>query len=146
MRTSKYNGDRGEDTGDTGHKGLREGVLRVLFICSLNMMRSPTAESVYSQVSGIEAMSAGTEKNAEMPVSAELIEWAEIILVMEARHKKRLQEQFGSALKTKKLAVLEIPDLYGYGNPELVQVLKAKVPKHLRLTPEQMAELDAVSL
>ena len=120
--------------------------MRVLFFCSLNLSRSPTAESVFSRVSGIEAMSAGTEKNAEMPVSAELIEWAEIVLVMEEHHRKKLQDRFGKMLREKKLVVLEIPDLYGYGNPELVQVLKAKVPKHLRLTPEQMAELDAVSL
>ena len=127
-------------------KGRSEGVLRVMFICSMNAMRSPTAEVVFSQISGIEATSAGTEKHADMPVSAELIEWAEIILVMETRHKKRLQEMFGVLLKQKKVVVLGIPDLYGYMNPELVQVLKAKVPKHLRLAPEQMVELDAVSV
>ena len=109
------------------------------------MMRSPTAETVFSRVSGIEATSAGTEKNAAMPVSAELIEWAEIILVMETRHRKRLQEQFGSALREKKLVVLEIPDEYGYMDPELVAELKVRVPVHLRLTPEQMAELNASS-
>jgi len=112
----------------------------------MNAMRSPTAEAVFSQISGIEARSAGTEKHAEMPVSAELIEWAEIILVMETRHKRRLQEMFGTALKQKKVVVLGISDLYAYMNPELVTVLKKKVPNHLRLTPEQMTELDAVSV
>src|SRR5580700_4343070 len=106
-----------------------------MFVCSLNRMRSPTAESVFSRVSGIEAMSAGTEKNAAMPVSAELIEWAEIILVMETRHKKKLQEMFGSALRDKKLVVLGIPDEFGYGDPELVKMLKERVPGQLRLTP-----------
>ena len=120
--------------------------MRVLFICSLNALRSPTAEAVFSRVSGIEAMSAGTERNAGTPVSAELIEWAEIVLVMETRHKKRLQEMFGSALRQKKMVVLGIPDLYGYGNPKLVEVLKQKVSKHLKLLPEQMAELDAVGV
>jgi len=119
--------------------------MKVLFVCSLNAMRSPTAEAVFSQVSGIEATSAGTERNAEMPVSLELIEWAEIILVMESRHRKRLQEQFGSALREKKLVVLGIQDLYGFMDSDLVEVLKAKVPGYLKLTPEQMAELEAVS-
>ena len=125
---------------------IGESALRVLFVCSLNAMRSPTAEVLFSQISGIEASSAGTEKYGDTPVSADLIEWAELVLVMETRHKKRLQEMFGSALKAKKVVVLGIPDLYGYGNPDLVKVLKTKVPKHLRLTQEQIAELRALSL
>ena len=119
--------------------------MRVLFICSLNAMRSPTAEAVFSQVSGIEALSAGTERNAEMQVSADLIEWAEIILVMETRHRKRLQEHFGSALRDKKLVVLGIADLYRYMDPELVAELKARVPGYLRLSPEQVAELETIA-
>jgi predicted protein tyrosine phosphatase len=120
--------------------------LRVMFVCSLNAMRSPTAEVVFSGISGIEATSAGTDRYADMPVSAELIEWAEIILVMETRHKKKLQEQFGAELRTKTMVVLGIPDLYRYMSPELVTVLKRKVPKHPRVTPEQMVELDAVGV
>jgi predicted protein tyrosine phosphatase len=119
-------------------EGQRRRSVKVLFICSQNMLRSPTAETVFSVVPGLEVASAGTEPDAGMPVSADLVEWAEIILVMEPRHRRRMQEMFGSELRDKKLVVLGIPDNYEYMDPELIAVLKRLVPPHLRLTPEQL--------
>jgi protein-tyrosine-phosphatase len=62
--------------------------MKLLFVCSRNRLRSPTAEAVFSSYPGIEFMSAGTNKDAETPVSAELIEWADGILVMERTHQR----------------------------------------------------------
>jgi predicted protein tyrosine phosphatase len=105
--------------------------MRVLFVCSRNMMRSPTAEAIFYGYEGIEALSAGTAPDAATPVSADLIEWADIVLVMENHHRDKLRSKFGKLLEAKRLAVLGIRDEYEYMDPELVEILKAKVSRHL---------------
>jgi predicted protein tyrosine phosphatase len=105
--------------------------MKFLFVCSRNRMRSPTAEMIFSERAGIEALSAGTSDDAETPVSAELIEWADLILVMENVHRQRLRRMFGSSLLDKKLVVLGIPDEYSYMEPELIGVLTEKVARYL---------------
>lgn len=66
-----------------------------------------------------------------MPVSADLIEWAEIIFVMERIHERRLLERFSPLLRAKRVVVLGIPDDYGYMDTELVAVLRRKVMPYL---------------
>ena len=94
-------------------------------------MRSPTAEAVFLSVEGVEALSAGTAPDAETPVSAELIEWADIVFAMEGVHRKRLMSAFGTLLKDKRVVVLGIRDRYAYMEPELVELLKSKVASYL---------------
>jgi predicted protein tyrosine phosphatase len=108
-----------------------ERTMRLLFICSRNRMRSPTAEAVFGGRAGIEALSAGTAPDAETPVSGELIEWADAIFAMEGVHRKRLKIAFGELLKDKRVVVLGIPDRYEYMEPELVEILTAKVGRYL---------------
>lgn len=81
---------------------------------------------------GIEVSSAGTSVEAECPVSADLLQWADRVFVMEQRQRRHLQARFASALKDKKIICLDIPDIYSYMQPELVEVLRAKVLRHLR--------------
>lgn len=45
----------------------------VLFICSQNKLRSPTAEQVFARREDLEVDSAGTNHDAENPVTAETI-------------------------------------------------------------------------
>lgn len=106
---------------------------RLLFICSENRLRSPTAEAVFSEFDGIEAIGAGTNSDSDTPVSGDLIEWADIILVMEKVHRAKVAKKFQALLKGKKLACLDIPDNYKYMQAELVQLLKVKVPKYVKL-------------
>lgn len=61
----------------------------ILFVCSQNKLRSPTAEQVFAAVRDIEVMSAGTNNDAENPLSTELVEWADIIFAMEKIHRSR---------------------------------------------------------
>ena len=67
----------------------------VLFICTQNCLRSPTAEKVFSGRADCEVSSAGTADDAECPVSADLIEWADEIYVMEQYHRNKLTARFG---------------------------------------------------
>ncbi len=101
--------------------------MKLLFVCSRNRLRSPTAEVVFAVDEGIEATSAGTSVDADVAVSADLIEWAEIIFVMERVHERKLLERFGPLLKAKRVVVLGIPDRYRYMDPELVAILRRKV-------------------
>jgi len=103
---------------------------KLLFICSQNRLRSPTAEAVFSDWPGIEVMSAGTNSDATVPVSSDLIEWADVLVVMEQVHKSKLSKKFRDHLKNKRIVVLGIPDDYEYMQPELVQLLKAIVPRY----------------
>ena len=104
---------------------------KLLFICSQNRLRSPTAQAIFSAYPGVEAKSAGLDHDAENPVSADLIEGADVVFVMEKSHKNKLRKRFGKQLETKKVVVLNIPDEYEYMQPELVRLLKAKVSKYL---------------
>lgn len=104
---------------------------RVLFICSQNRLRSPTAEQIFSDWPGIETSSAGLDPQASVPVSPELLEWADTIFVMEQTHRTKLSRKFGRYLKSQRVICLNIPDEYEFMNEELIRRLKVLVPKHL---------------
>ena len=106
-------------------------VKHVLFVCSQNRLRSPTAEQVFASHPGIECASAGTNHDACNPLTPELIEWADIIFVMEQGHRSNLTSRFSQYLANKRIVCLEIPDVYEYMDPELVRLLKDKVPRFL---------------
>lgn len=69
--------------------------LNVLFICSQNRLRSPTAEQVFADWPGIETQSAGLGNDADVPVTPELLAWSNLIFVMETVHRDRLSKKFG---------------------------------------------------
>lgn len=97
---------------------------KLLFICSRNRWRSPTAERLLEGVPGFAARSAGTAEGARVRVSAGLLGWADVVLCMEHRHLARLRERFGAeALTGKEVVVLDVPDDYGFMDPELVVLL-----------------------
>ena len=104
--------------------------MNALFICSRNRLRSPTAERMFFGKLGLEVRSAGTERDADNAISSDDIDWAEVIFVMESRHKKRLQQMFGALLAHKRF-VLGISDDYEFMQPELVTMLPLKVTLYL---------------
>lgn len=106
--------------------------MNLLFICSRNQWRSPTAETIYKHVQGVSARSAGTEPSAKIRVSKQWIDWADIVFVMEQKHKKRLRENFSQAITDKKIIVLDIPDEYQYMDEELVEMIKDSVDIYLQ--------------
>ena len=110
--------------------------MKLLFVCSRNRLRSPTAEAIFSAYEDVEALSAGTSPDAETLVSAELIEWADIVFAMEGVHRRRLNSKFGALLRSKRIVVLGIRDEYRFMDPELIEILKSKVPLYLHRTSE----------
>ena len=105
--------------------------MRVLFICSQNRLRSPTAEQVFASWAGIEVASAGLNNDAENVVTPELLEWADLIFVMEKAHRNRLGKKFRAYLNGKRVVCLDIPDEYEFMDPALVRLLKARVTRYL---------------
>ena len=95
---------------------------RFLFVCSQNRLRSPTAEQIFSRRSDIEVMSAGTNNDAFNPLTDELVEWADFIVVMERTHRNKVQKRFQSALRSKHIICLNIPDDYEFMDPGLIRL------------------------
>lgn len=106
--------------------------IKTLFICSANLLRSPTAEHVFSGWPGVEADSAGLRIGATVRLSPEQLEWADIVFVMEQRHLDKLREEYGKHIKDKRVVCLDIPDNYEYMDPELVEILVKKVGPYLK--------------
>lgn len=105
-------------------------MIRILFLCSRNRLRSPTAAEVFAGHPGWEVDSAGLSPDAVVPVTPEQIEWADQIFVMESSHRKRLNERFARHLRGKRVVVLNIPDDYAFMDPALVELLQKKVSRH----------------
>jgi predicted protein tyrosine phosphatase len=105
--------------------------LKVLFICSQNRWRSPTAEQVFADYDGLDCSSAGTNHDAENPLTPEQVEWADLIFVMEREHKTKLQTRYQPQLLDKRVICLDIPDNYKFMDAALVKLLKMKVEQHL---------------
>lgn len=119
--------------------------MKVLFLCSQNRLRSPTAETIFSQYEDLEVESAGLNRGAEVPLSSETVQWADLIFVMEKTHRSKLSKLYQPWLKDKRIICLDIPDHYDYMAPDLMALLKRKVLPHLRLcqhNPNELGEDD----
>ena len=103
----------------------------ILFVCSRNKLRSPTAEQVFADWPGVEVASAGTDHDAEVPLTPELVDWAELIFVMEPTHRDKLRQRFRTQLSRQRIVCLNIADDYAFMQAELVALLKRKVMPHL---------------
>lgn len=105
--------------------------MNVLFVCSRNQWRSPTAEKIYKDRSGLNVRSAGTEPSARIRLSAKTIDWADIVFVMEKKHKQRMQENFPTETKEKQIVILGIPDEYKFMDSELIEEIRSKVDEYI---------------
>ncbi len=103
----------------------------ILFICSRNQWRSPTGEQVWKHHPELNARSAGTSPRAKKTVNTKDIQWADVIFVMEEKHKSRLKAEFTRLLKYKDIQVLDIPDEYQYMDTELVEIMQQTVGSYL---------------
>ena len=105
--------------------------MNVLFICSLNHIRSLTAEQLFCAYPNLHVKSAGTQQNARVVVNPKLLTWADKIFVMERHHKEKIEASFPYAVKDKTVFVLDIPNGFGYMDPELIDMLKSEVDSYL---------------
>ncbi|KZN30704.1 hypothetical protein N474_13185 [Pseudoalteromonas luteoviolacea CPMOR-2] len=64
------------------------------------------------------------------------IQWADIVFVMEEKHKCRLKSQFTRFTVHKDIRVLDIPDDYQFMDQVLIQLFKKVVGMHLSINWE----------
>ncbi len=105
--------------------------MNLLFVCSKNKWRSRTAETIFKESHYHSVKSAGTEPTARIKVNSKLLNWADIIFVMEKKHKQRLTENFSVASFGKQIIILDIPDEYQYMDIELIEIIKTSVSNYL---------------
>lgn len=101
----------------------------LLFICSKNQWRSPTAELLFKNHPQHTAQSAGTSDKARIRVSQKIIDRADVIFVMERKHRDLLRRRFN--ITGKQLIVLDIEDNYHFNDPELIEILKEALRDYL---------------
>jgi predicted protein tyrosine phosphatase len=105
--------------------------LNILFVCTANRLRSPTAERVFGSWPGLEVSSAGLDASAGRVIDEAMVAKADVIFCMEPGHRDRLRKRFKPALGGKQVIVLGIPDEYERDQPELVALLRKKVAPFL---------------
>ncbi|WP_341226997.1 protein tyrosine phosphatase [uncultured Arcticibacterium sp.] len=105
--------------------------MKVLFVCSRNKWRSRTAEEIFKNENNLMVRSAGTEPSARIKVSQKHLLWADLIFVMEKKHKQRLQTKFYEEISGKEVINLDILDDYKFMDEELVEILNDSVRYHL---------------
>jgi predicted protein tyrosine phosphatase len=104
--------------------------LKVLFICNLNMMRSPTAEEIFKNHPNLEVRSAGVSRSAVVPLHRDLLLWADMVFVMEKRQQDFIEAEF-KGIKDLQIISLNISDCYDYMDPDLIHILKKSVESYL---------------
>jgi predicted protein tyrosine phosphatase len=98
--------------------------VKLLFVCTVNRMRSATAHKIYESDERFEVKSAGTDKAANTVLTSELLEWADTIVVMEKTHRNIIQKNFKDIYKIKRITCLYVPDDYDFMQPELINLLR----------------------
>ena len=102
--------------------------MNVLFVCARNRLRSPTAERIFADRA--ETDSAGLAPDADVRISGDQIEWAELIVVMEKSHRAKLAQKFGRQLSGRRVVCLDIPDRYEFMQPELIDLLEKRMARY----------------
>lgn len=97
--------------------------MKILFICNQNQNRSKTAEHIFKN--RFKTKSAGLY-NAQ-PVTEAQISWADMVMVMEEAQRTEIAKRFPKQYMQKQILALDIPDIYHFNQPELIEVLKSKV-------------------
>ncbi len=105
--------------------------LRALFICHFNRKRSATAERIFSKDPTLDVLSAGTSADALVQVNERMLEWADVVFVMDGDQIRDLQRMFPGHPAISRLVCLEIRDVYHFLDPELISLLQERTTPHL---------------
>ncbi len=77
--------------------------------------------------------SAGTSSSARVGLSAKTVIWADIIFVMEKKHRQQILERYSAESQHKTIIILDIPDVYRFMDPELIEDIRSSVDSYLEL-------------
>lgn len=100
---------------------------RVLTVCSANMLRSPTMAHVLSaDPYNFNTRSAGTEPYALIPVTEDLLMWADEVVCADTEHAIKVRNKMMDLDIDIPIINLEIEDIYEYRNVELIRLIKER--------------------
>jgi len=99
---------------------------RILFVCTINVMRSATAHRIYAHDLRFDVKSAGIHRSAEIVISKELLDWSDTVVVMEERHRNFILRNYPETYKGKNIVCLDVRDSYDYMQKELIISLRVK--------------------
>ncbi|MCC3157230.1 protein tyrosine phosphatase [Hymenobacter sp. 15J16-1T3B] len=101
--------------------------MKLLFVCTVNQMRSATAHEIYRADPRFEVESAGTSELARQVLTPALLAWADAVVVMEKHHRQHIRRHFPDAYRQKRIVRLYLPDDYLYMEPQLIAALRERV-------------------
>lgn len=111
---------------------MPEKKMKILFVCTINRMRSATAHKIFEHDNRFEVKSAGTDISANTVLTTELMEWADTIVVMEKNHRSFIRSKQPFYYNSKRIVCLYIPDEYEYMQSELITILKVRLEDVLK--------------
>jgi protein-tyrosine phosphatase len=114
--------------------------IRALFICHYNRKRSATAERLFGKDPALEVLSAGTSDEAMVQVNRRMLEWADIVFVMDDEQVQALGRMFPGHPALEQVVCLDIPDAYHFLDPELVAILQERTTPHFERIKAAAAE------
>ena len=100
---------------------------RVLCVCSAGILRSATAAHVLCQHPyHFNTRNVGTAPYALIPLTEDLIQWADEIICMESEHEIKVRNMMIDMAFEKTIITLHIEDIYEYRDPELIRLIQYK--------------------
>ena len=112
-------------------KSSRGGVLsntfqgsdkKVLFVCSMGILRSATAARIYARKYNTRC--AGTLKEALIPLTQLLIDWSDECIFVNKLNYYDACYKFNEKSFKHKSKILDIPDQYSHMHPKLIRAFK----------------------
>ncbi|MEM6689618.1 MAG: phosphotyrosine protein phosphatase [Planctomycetota bacterium] len=103
--------------------------MNVLFVCSKNRWRSPTAEKMFADHDLLRVRSAGTSRSAVRTISAGDLHWADTVIAMEPKHLSRLRADYPGETQYLEMHCVDIPDEYKFMDPELQDLIADAVAR-----------------
>jgi protein-tyrosine phosphatase len=98
----------------------------VLVVCGKNKKRSKTAEFIFKNDGRLNIRSAGLSPKSERKVTAQDLDWADLVFVMETDHRNKIWDLYRQ-FTLPPIEVLDIADEYEFMDEELVDMLFDKM-------------------
>jgi predicted protein tyrosine phosphatase len=102
---------------------------RALFVCSAGLLRSATMANYYAKY-GWNTRAAGSADYALVPVSVNLLAWANQIYFVNRENYTAVRDKFAKteyADKIDQAVILNIPDNYEYNEKALINIIKEQM-------------------
>lgn len=107
------------------HNEYQGDTKKVLTVCSAGLLRSATLQNLLIKEYGYNVRNCGTEESyALIPISEALVLWADEIVFVNKHNYNLVKQELEKLQVIDKCIILNIPDMYGFNDPELIKICK----------------------